>query len=63
MHCSFCGNTRDEAKLCIIVGPGGIGICDECVEECKRMIMENKARKIWQFALASAFEELWGTDV
>jgi len=37
LHCSFCGKSEHEvAKLC--AGPGGIHICDECVEAC-RLVM------------------------
>ena len=32
--CSFCGKSeRDVAKLA--AGPGGVHICDECVEACR----------------------------
>ena len=34
LHCSFCGKSEDEiAKLA--AGPGGIYICNECVEVCQ----------------------------
>lgn len=39
--CSFCGKSEHEiAKLA--AGPGGIHICDECVEAC-RLIMSGEA--------------------
>jgi len=34
LHCSFCGKSDLEvAKLA--AGPGGLHICDECVEACQ----------------------------
>jgi ATP-dependent Clp protease ATP-binding subunit ClpX len=37
LHCSFCGRSeREVAKL--VAGPGGIHICDACVEAA-RVIM------------------------
>lgn len=39
--CSFCGKSeRDVAKLA--AGPGGIHICDACVEAC-RLFMSGEA--------------------
>lgn len=33
LHCSFCGKSdREVAKLA--AGPGGLHICDECVQVC-----------------------------
>lgn len=41
LHCSFCGKSEHEiAKL--VAGPGGIHICNECVETC-RVIMTGEA--------------------
>jgi len=34
LHCSFCGKSEDEIKK-LAAGPGGITICDGCVEICK----------------------------
>lgn len=37
LHCSFCGKSdREVAKL--VAGPGGLHICDACVETC-RLVM------------------------
>ena len=53
--CSFCGKSeREVAKLA--AGPGGIHICDECVEAC-RLFMSGEA------ALPSDFEPTnWPTE-
>lgn len=53
--CSFCGKSeRDVAKLA--AGPGGIHICNECVEAC-RLFMNGKA------ALPRDFEPAnWPTE-
>ena len=37
LHCSFCGKSDAEiAKLA--AGPGGLHICDECVEACQLLM-------------------------
>ena len=33
VRCSFCNKTQDQVRK-LIAGPGGIYICDECVEIC-----------------------------
>ena len=38
-HCSFCGKTQDQVKR-LIAGPGAVYICDECVELCREIIVE-----------------------
>lgn len=39
MSCSFCGKTQDEVKK-LVAGPG-VFICDECIETCNDIIMED----------------------
>lgn len=39
VRCSFCGKTQDEVEK-LIAGPGGVFICDECVELCCDIIDE-----------------------
>lgn len=39
-RCSFCGKGQDEVKR-LIAGPGGVYICDECVELCREIIIED----------------------
>lgn len=40
-HCTFCGkNERQVGKL--ISGPNGIFICDECVDLCNEILMEDE---------------------
>ena len=41
-YCSFCHKSPDEVNK-LIVGPGSIYICDECVDVCKRMLDEERA--------------------
>ena len=55
LHCSFCGKSEQEvAKLA--AGPGGLHICNECVNVC-RLIMEGEA------ALARGFDPAeWPTE-
>ncbi len=43
-HCTFCGkNERQVAKL--ISGPGGIFICDECVDLCNEILEESEEER------------------
>ena len=35
--CSFCGKEKSKVKK-LIAGPGGVTICDECVELCRDML-------------------------
>ncbi len=39
VRCSFCNKTQDQVRK-LIAGPGGIYICDECVEICSDIIEE-----------------------
>lgn len=39
IFCSFCGRLRQEVNK-LIEGPDGILICDECVEMCHKIIMD-----------------------
>ncbi|MEG1705734.1 MAG: ATP-dependent Clp protease ATP-binding subunit ClpX [Clostridia bacterium] len=41
IFCSFCGKLKQEAKR-LIAGPDGLLICDECVELCHKIILENE---------------------
>ena len=40
IFCSFCGRYKDEVNK-IIAGPNGIFICDECIDTCNRIILED----------------------
>ena len=37
MRCSFCGKTQDEVGK-LVSGPGGVCICDNCIELCLEII-------------------------
>ena len=39
IFCSFCGRYKDEVDK-IIAGPNGIFICDDCVDLCNRIILD-----------------------
>jgi aspartate carbamoyltransferase catalytic subunit len=52
-RCSFCGKTQDQVQR-LIAGPGGVYICDECVDLCPETIGEEQtvasvrqAAEIW----------------
>jgi hypothetical protein len=40
-RCSFCGKNQDQVQR-LIAGPGGIYICDECIELCQEIIEEEQ---------------------
>ncbi len=39
IRCSFCNKTQDQVRK-LIAGPGGVYICDECVDICADIIDE-----------------------
>ena len=39
IRCSFCGKPQGQARK-LISGPSGVFICDECIEVCNDIIME-----------------------
>ncbi|HEY7343585.1 MAG TPA: aspartate carbamoyltransferase catalytic subunit [Ktedonobacterales bacterium] len=41
-RCSFCSKPQDQVMR-LIAGPGGVYICDECVELCREIIEEEAA--------------------
>ncbi|MBI3969829.1 MAG: ATP-dependent Clp protease ATP-binding subunit ClpX [Chloroflexi bacterium] len=42
-RCSFCGKTQEQVRR-LIAGPGGVYICDECIELCREIIEEESAQ-------------------
>ena len=40
IFCSFCGRFKDEVGK-MIAGPNGIFICEDCVDVCNRVILED----------------------
>src|SRR2546426_3910216 len=41
-RCSFCGKSQDQVHR-LIAGPGGVYICDECIDLCREIIEEEQA--------------------
>ena len=39
IRCSFCGKTQNQVRK-LIAGPNGAFICDECVDICQEIIVE-----------------------
>lgn len=37
--CSFCGKQRKQVKH-LTTGPGGVAICNECVDLCRNILVE-----------------------
>jgi ATP-dependent Clp protease ATP-binding subunit ClpX len=40
-RCSFCGKSQEQVQR-LIAGPGGVYICDECVDLCREIIEEEQ---------------------
>ncbi|HXX94117.1 MAG TPA: ClpX C4-type zinc finger protein [Planctomycetota bacterium] len=40
--CAFCGRRREEVRD-LVPGPGGLAICDECVEICNQILAARSA--------------------
>lgn len=38
-HCSFCAKDQSHVRR-LVAGPGGVYICNECVEACRDVILE-----------------------
>ena len=41
LRCSFCGKTQVHVEK-LIAGPGGVYICNECVQLCAQVIAEER---------------------
>ncbi len=41
-RCSFCGKSQEQVQR-LIAGPGGVYICDECIDLCREIIEEEQA--------------------
>jgi ATP-dependent protease Clp ATPase subunit len=44
-YCSFCGYPNTEV-VCIVKGPGGVGICNECVKVAVETVADYLAKKV-----------------
>lgn len=42
--CSFCGKPNEEVRR-TIAGPGGVAICNECVDLCNELIVDAGAKE------------------
>jgi hypothetical protein len=42
LHCSFCGKSEKQIEK-LVAGPGGLHICNECVETCQ-LVMHGDAQ-------------------
>jgi len=42
LFCVFCRERPDEANKRLIVGPGNIGICDQCVAVCAKILLSEE---------------------
>jgi ATP-dependent Clp protease ATP-binding subunit ClpX len=42
-RCSFCGKSQEQVHR-LIAGPGGVYICDECIDLCQEIIAEEQAQ-------------------
>jgi ATP-dependent Clp protease ATP-binding subunit ClpX len=42
LHCSFCGKRQNQVFK-LVAGPG-VYICDECIDLCNQIIVEERRR-------------------
>ena len=54
LKCSFCGKTQKQVKK-LIAGPG-VYICDECIELCNEIIIEELEEMLVKHSVKSAEE-------
>ncbi len=40
LHCSFCGKSQEQVGK-LVAGTNGVFICDECVDACRELLIEN----------------------
>jgi hypothetical protein len=40
-RCSFCGKAQDAVRR-LIAGPGGVYICNECIDQCREMTSDEQ---------------------
>ena len=52
--CSFCGKPSDKVEK-LIVGNNDIAICNECVDLCNEIILEDKITKTVKRVLAKGY--------
>jgi ATP-dependent Clp protease ATP-binding subunit ClpX len=52
-RCSFCGKSQDQVQR-LIAGPGGVYICDECIDLCREIIEEEQSSALPHKTRASA---------
>jgi ATP-dependent Clp protease ATP-binding subunit ClpX len=46
--CSFCGKSGDMAKR-LVAAPNHVFICDECIEMCRKIVMDEEQDTVTQF--------------
>ena len=44
IRCSFCNKTEDQVRK-LIAGPGGVFICDECIDVCSEILEDELAEE------------------
>ena len=49
IRCSFCNKTEDQVRK-LIAGPGGVYICDECIDVCSEIMEEELADEELDFS-------------
>jgi hypothetical protein len=49
VFCSFCGKSSEDSRR-MIAGPNNVNICDECVEVCNKILLEESG-SLWRRCL------------
>ena len=60
LKCSFCGKTQKQVKK-LIAGPG-VYICDECIELCNEIIVQDRAKKSLSVAVYNHYKRVQSGD-
>ena len=58
IRCSFCNKTEDQVRK-LIAGPGGVYICDECIDVCSEILEDELTDEELDLSgISSAFAEV-----
>ena len=49
IRCSFCNKSEDQVRK-LIAGPGGVYICDECIDVCSEILEDELAEEDMELA-------------
>src|SRR5215213_9807676 len=56
-RCSFCNKGQEEVRR-LIAGPNQVYICDECVQLCREIIGQDRAKRILSVAVYNHYKRI-----